>query len=71
MSARTANVGGVPDQDSPRGRLLHRIELRARDYVVGEIGPSKWIRWGRLMGLVEAGVIDGYWSGCLAPNFGG
>jgi hypothetical protein len=41
---------------------LHQIELRARDYLVGEIGPSKWIRWGRLMGLVEAGAIHGYWS---------
>ena len=40
--------------------LLHRIELRARDYLVGEIGPSKWIRWGRLMELVEAGTIHGY-----------
>jgi hypothetical protein len=26
-----------------------------------EIGPSKWIRWGRLMGLVEAEAIHGYW----------
>jgi hypothetical protein len=52
--------GLVPDEDSSRGRLLHRIELRARDYIVGEIGPSKWIRWGRLMGLVEAGAIHAY-----------
>jgi len=50
------------DRETTRGRLLHRIELRARDYLVGEIGPSKWIRWGRLMGLVEAGAIHGYWS---------
>jgi hypothetical protein len=42
--------------------LLHRIELRARDYLVGEIGPGKWIRWGRLVGLVEAGANHGYWS---------
>lgn len=47
--------------DSARGRLLYRIELRARDYQVAEFGPSKWIRWGRLMGLVEAGAIHGYW----------
>jgi hypothetical protein len=38
-----------------------RIELRASDYLAGEIGPSKWIRWGRLMGLVEAGAVHGYW----------
>ena len=50
------------DCETTRGLLLHRIELRARDYLVGEIGPSKWIRWGRLMGLVEAGAIHGYWS---------
>ena len=42
--------------------MLHRIELRARDYLAGEIGPSKWIRWGRRMGLVEAGAIHGYRS---------
>ena len=52
----------MPDQDAVRGRLIHRIELRTRDYLVGEIGPSKWIRWGRLMGLVEAGAIHGCWS---------
>lgn len=62
MSAPPRRLSWVLDQDSPRGRLLHRIELRARDYLVGEIGPSKWIRWGRLMGLVEAGAIQGYWS---------
>jgi len=62
LGLRPASVGPVPDHYSPRGRLLYRIELRARDYTVGEIGPSKWIRWGRLMGLVEAGAIHGYWS---------
>ncbi len=61
MSSPPGSVGQVLDQDSPRGRLLHRIELRARDYIAGQIGPSKWIRWGRLMGLVEAGTIHGYW----------
>ena len=50
------------DREAARGRLINRIELRARDYLVGEIGPSKWIRWGRLMGLVGAGAIHGYWS---------
>ena len=49
MSARHASVGMGANPDSPRGRLLNRIELRARDYGVGEIGPSKWIRWGRLL----------------------
>jgi hypothetical protein len=51
----------VLGDDAARGRLLHRIELRARDYLAGELGPSKWIRWGRFMGLVEAGAILGYW----------
>jgi hypothetical protein len=44
------------EADSPTDRA------RARDYAVGEIGPSKWIRWGRLMDLLEAGAIHGYWS---------
>jgi hypothetical protein len=48
--------------DAARGRLLARIGLRARDHLNAEIGPSKWIRWGRLIGLVEAGAIHGYWS---------
>ena len=60
MSPLGTNVARVIDDDAARGRLLHRIELRARDYLVGEIGPSKWIRWGRLMELVEAGTIHGY-----------
>ena len=51
--------------------MLHRIELRARDYLVGEIGPSKWIRWGRLMGLVEAGAIHGYWPAQMVQRVGG
>ena len=58
------------DQDPARGRLLHRIELRARDYLVGEIGPSKWIRWGRLLGLVEAGAIHGYWPTQMVQRVG-
>ena len=45
----------LPEDDSSTGS-----RLRARDYIVGEIGPSKWIRWGRLMGVVEAGTIHGY-----------
>ena len=58
------------DREATRGRLIHRIELRARDYLVGEIGPSKWIRWGRLMGLVEAGAIRGYWSAQMVQGVG-
>ncbi len=49
------------EDDADPGRLLNLIELRARDFIVGESGPSKWIRWGRLMGLVEAGAIHWYW----------
>jgi hypothetical protein len=60
----------MPYRDEARSRLLHRIELRARDYLVGEIGPSKWIRWGRLMGLVEAGAIHGYWSARMVQRVG-
>ena len=56
--------------DAARGRLINRIELRARDYIAGEIGPSKWIRWGRLMGLVEAGAIHGYWSAQMVQRVG-
>jgi hypothetical protein len=41
-----------------------------RDYLVGEIGPSKWIRWGRLMELVESGAIHGYWSAQLVQRVG-
>jgi hypothetical protein len=48
-------------QGSDRGRLLSRIELEVRDYLVGEIGPSRWIRYGRLQGLIEAGALAGYW----------
>jgi hypothetical protein len=59
------SVECVLNDDVARGRLLHRIDLRARDDLVGEIGPSKWIRWGRLLGLVEAGAIHGYWSAQL------
>lgn len=58
------------DHEVARGRLLNRIELRACDYLVGEIGPSKWIRWGRLMGLVEAGAIQGYWSAQMVQRIG-
>ena len=56
-----SRLGRVLDHDSAGGRLIHRIELRAHDYLAGEIGPSKLIRWGRLMSLVEAGAIHGYW----------
>ena len=66
----TGSVRRVPDEDAARGRLINRIELRARDYLVGEIGPSKWIRWGRLMGLVEVGVIHGNWSAELVQRVG-
>ena len=46
---------------SDRGRLLSRIDIAARDYLVGEIGVSQWIRFGRLQGLIEAGAVAGYW----------
>ena len=59
-STSLGTVRPAPD-DGARRRLLQRIEQRARDYAVGEVGPSTWIRWGRLMGLVEAGAIEGYW----------
>lgn len=31
------------------------------DYQAGEIGWSKWIKYGRLQGLIEAGALAGYW----------
>ncbi len=70
MSARRGSVSLVPDRGTARGLLIHRIELRARDYLVGEIGPSKWIRWGRLMGLVEVGAIHGYRSAQMVQRVG-
>jgi hypothetical protein len=60
MSAAAPRVPHVGD-GSDRGRLLSRIEIAARDYLVGEIGASKWIRYGRLQGLIEAGAVAGYW----------
>ena len=60
MSVSLGTVRPMPENDV-RHRLLQRIEQRARDYAVGEVGPSTWIRWGRFMGLVEAGAIAGYW----------
>jgi hypothetical protein len=54
LSALGPRVGEVFDRETARGRLLHRIQLRAGDYLNAEIGWSRWIRWGRLMGLVEA-----------------
>lgn len=35
--------------------------MRVGDYFGAEIGWSRWIRWGRLMGLVEAGAVAGFW----------
>jgi hypothetical protein len=70
LSAPERSVRAVPNADSTRGQLLHRIELRARDYLAGEIGPSKWIRRGRLMGLVEAGAIRGYWPAQMVQRAG-
>lgn len=43
-----------------RARLLARIGQRVREYTITE-GSRKLVSWGRLMGLVEAGAIDGYW----------
>jgi hypothetical protein len=43
-----------------RTSLLARIGQRVRDYVIAD-GTRKLVAWGRLMGLVEAGAIHGYW----------
>lgn len=61
LSAPIPRVGPVLDREAARGRLLHRIQLRAGDYLNAEIGWSRWIRWGWLMGLVEAGAVVGFW----------
>jgi hypothetical protein len=44
-----------------RARLVSRIELEARAYFNAD-STMKAIRWGGLLGLLEAGVVLGYWS---------
>jgi hypothetical protein len=44
-----------------RARLVSRIEIEARAYHNADY-TTREIRWGRLLGLLEAGVVLGYWS---------
>jgi hypothetical protein len=49
------------DTDAKRA-LLRRIEREALAYANAD-ETTRLIRWGRVMGLLEAGVVLGVWSG--------
>jgi hypothetical protein len=44
-----------------RRALLKRVEREARAYANAD-ETTRLIRWGRVMGLLEAGVVLGFWS---------
>jgi hypothetical protein len=44
-----------------RKALLKRVEREARAYANAD-ETMRLIRWGRVMGLLEAGVVLGFWS---------
>ena len=44
----------------PRERLLRRVEVEARAFANSD-GTTSQLRLGRVQGLLEAGVLAGYW----------
>ena len=44
----------------PRERLLRRVEVEARAFA-NSYGTTSQLRLGRVQGLLEAGVLAGYW----------
>jgi hypothetical protein len=44
-----------------RTALLRRIQREAQAYANAD-ETTRLIRWGRVMGLLEAGVVLGFWS---------
>jgi hypothetical protein len=50
-------VGLVTD----RARLISRIEVEARDFANAD-ATTRNFRYGRVLGLLEAGTILGLWS---------
>jgi hypothetical protein len=48
------------DTDARRA-LLRRVQREAQAYANAE-ETTRLIRWGRVMGLLEAGVVLGFWS---------
>lgn len=72
-----SHIGILPDQSPPRGsvsatlaslrrmrdpreRLLRRLETEARAFANSDASSAR-LRLGRVYGLLEAGVIAGYW----------
>ena len=60
MPAAPTNLGLVPDAVS-RARLVSRIEIEARAYRNAHY-TTRDMRMGRVLGLLEAGAVLGYWS---------
>jgi hypothetical protein len=50
----------LPGVQDPRERLLRRVEVEARAFANSD-GTTSQLRLGRVQGLLEAGVLAGYW----------
>ena len=67
-SAAASIIPGVKDT-TDRARLISRIEVEAR-YFANADSTTRNLRYGRVLGLLEAGTILGLWSRRSASRLG-